>query len=261
MAPSSIPTPQQGDPQQGDPQQGDPQQGDPATVEEDEMTAPKLRLVDKGNVGGRAGEAVSSGAVSSGAVSSGAVSSGAVPQSNPPSQRKRSARGSSSPNAKAKKRAAQARDVMRTPVVCCREADSLNTAAQLMWEHDLGVLVVVDEHQTPVSIITDRDICMAAYTQGVALWGSSVASAMARRVVTCGEETPVSQLRERMMELQLRRIPVTDANGRVAGIVGLTDLLDESQAELPKARKRGSSGPELLKVFAGIHSEPKIARG
>lgn len=233
---------------------------------EDDMTAPKLRLVDEGNLGGRAAGAPSSAAVTSDAPSSAAVSpnapsSVAVSQSNPPSQRKRSTRGSSSASAKAKKRAAQVRDVMRTPVVCCRVTDSLNTAAQLMWEHDLGSLVVVDEHQAPVSLITDRDICMAAYTQGVALWGSSVASAMARRVVTCGEEAPVSQVRERMMEFQLRRIPVTDAKGRIVGIVGLTDLLDECQAELPKSRKRGSSGPELLKLFARIHSEPKAARG
>jgi CBS domain-containing protein len=46
--------------------------------------------------------------------------------------------------------------------------DTLNFAAQLMWEHDCGVAPVVKENGRLCGVITDRDICMAAYTQGAA---------------------------------------------------------------------------------------------
>ncbi len=219
------------------------------------MSAPKLRLVNEENTSARA-----EAARSSGSIPKASEASPGGRKSQAPASQKRAARGASKSNTLAKKRAAQARDVMRAPVVCCRAEDSLNTAAQLMWEHDLGAIVVIDEQQRPVSVITDRDVCMAAYTQGIALWGSNVRSAMARRVVSCDAETPISELREHMMEYQLRRIPVTDDQGRLVGIVGLTDLLHESQAELPRTRKRGSSGAELLKLYARIHAAPARPR-
>jgi hypothetical protein len=47
----------------------------------------------------------------------------------------------------------------------CRPSDSLNHAARLLWENDIGTLPVVadDGSNRLVGIVTDRDICMAAY--------------------------------------------------------------------------------------------------
>jgi CBS domain-containing protein len=61
------------------------------------------------------------------------------------------------------------RDIMSQDVATCREDDSLDRAAQLMWDRDVGSVPVVDGEGRPLGMITDRDICMAAYTQGEAL--------------------------------------------------------------------------------------------
>jgi Transposase DDE domain/CBS domain len=59
------------------------------------------------------------------------------------------------------------KDVMTTNVRTCFTSDSLATAAQLMWDHDCGCVPVLNEHGRVVGMLTDRDICMAAFFQGM----------------------------------------------------------------------------------------------
>jgi len=72
------------------------------------------------------------------------------------------------------------RTLMSRHVQSCSPHDSLETAARLMWEHDIGSVVVVDGHERPVGMITDRDVCMAAYTQGLPLREMLVEKVMSR---------------------------------------------------------------------------------
>jgi CBS domain-containing protein len=57
-------------------------------------------------------------------------------------------------------------DLMTTNAKSCGTMDNLERAAQIMWENDCGVVPVVDGSERVVGMVTDRDICMAAYTQG-----------------------------------------------------------------------------------------------
>lgn len=115
-------------------------------------------------------------------------------------------------------------ELMTRPVATCSSEDSLEQAARILWEADLGCLVVIDAERRPVGMLTDRDIAMAAYTQGVGLRDASVASAMARAVRSCAAGTSVGELESLMQSAQLRRVPVVDAEGRLLGIVSLGDL-------------------------------------
>ena len=60
-------------------------------------------------------------------------------------------------------------DSMTRDVRACSVHDSLNAAARVMWENDCGCVPIVDSQGRLVGIVTDRDICMATYTQGVPL--------------------------------------------------------------------------------------------
>ncbi len=152
------------------------------------------------------------------------------------------------------KRSAVVADLMTQKVVTCRVDDSLNTAAQLMWEHNLGALVVVDNAGVPVSMLTDRDICFAAYTQGVPLWQSGVVSAMARRLTTCRSHDTIEEIRKRMCDARLRRIPVVDDDGALVGIISVGDLARELTAPVSRSFKRASSAQELATVVRAIHT-------
>lgn len=74
--------------------------------------------------------------------------------------------------------------LMKHKVRTCRPDDSLNEAAQIMWDEACGSVPVVDEHCRPVGFLTDRDICIAAYAQGRILLELKVESAMLQAMQT-----------------------------------------------------------------------------
>ena len=115
-------------------------------------------------------------------------------------------------------------DLMTRNVACCRSGDPLTTAARLMWDTDCGAVPVLDEAgQRVVGMITDRDICMAAYTQGCGLGAGSVGSAMSRQPHTCKPGDSIELVEEVMRRDQVRRLPVVD-DGRLVGMLSLNDL-------------------------------------
>ena len=79
-------------------------------------------------------------------------------------------------------------EVMSGRLETCHPWDSLNEAARLMWDGDFGWVPVVDQGERLVGVITDRDICMAAYTRGRPLRELPVAAAMCREVCCCGPD-------------------------------------------------------------------------
>ena len=77
------------------------------------------------------------------------------------------------------------KDVMVRDVKTCQAEDDANYAAQLLWEHDCGALVVISPERYVVGMVTDRDLCMAAYTRGLPLTSMRVADVMSREPKIC----------------------------------------------------------------------------
>jgi CBS domain-containing protein len=114
---------------------------------------------------------------------------------------------------------------MMTPnPVTCSVDDSLNVAAQRMWDHDVGALPVVDGGGKVAGMITDRDVAMAAYTQGKSLTQISVKNAMSANVWCVQPHSSLSHVEMLMRRHQVRRIPVVDGEHRPIGMVSLNDL-------------------------------------
>jgi CBS domain-containing protein len=111
----------------------------------------------------------------------------------------------------------------------CSPDDRLSRVAQIMWDADVGFLPVVDAEQLLVGVVTDRDVCMAAYTQGARLEELRVESVMSRNVFTCRPDDAISVAEELMRQRQLRRLPVTDVAGKLAGVITVGDLCLSSQ--------------------------------
>ena len=120
-------------------------------------------------------------------------------------------------------------DLMTHTVNTCFAHDTLEQVAHEMWDCDTGCLVVIDAYRRPIGVITDRDLAMAAYTQGVPLRSLRAATAMSTEVVTCYPGTTVRELELKMQEAQVRRVPVVDTAGILVGIVTLADLAHSAQ--------------------------------
>jgi CBS-domain-containing membrane protein len=140
------------------------------------------------------------------------------------------------------------RDIMTRSVVSCSPSDNLNRSAQLMWEGDCGALPVIDSEGQLLGMITDRDICMAAYTRGRPLSEVRVADVMSTGLITCRPTDSLRSVMDAMATHQVRRIPVVD-DGRLVGIVSLADVARMAQAPSIESREARTWVPGVL---AGI---------
>jgi CBS-domain-containing membrane protein len=115
-------------------------------------------------------------------------------------------------------------DVMTRDVATCGPGDSLNRAAQLMWERRCGTLPVIDAGGGVVGMLTDRDVCMAAYTQGRRLDDITVGTAMSRPAQACAPSATIEEAEDLMMAHAVRRLAVLDERGRLAGVLSIDDV-------------------------------------
>ena len=140
-------------------------------------------------------------------------------------------------------------EIMNENMFTCSTDDTLHTAAKTMWDRDCGALAVVDQAGKLVGMLTDRDICMAAYTKGRVLSEILANEAMARTVHALRRDHTVTDAEELMANHQVRRIPVIDANGKPIGLVSLGDLAREAARSSSKID--GGMG-KLVQTFASI---------
>jgi CBS domain-containing protein len=127
------------------------------------------------------------------------------------------------------KPALKIKELMTLDVCCCHPGDTLERAAGLMWQRDCGCVPVVDEESHVVGMITDRDVCMAAYTRGVALSQALVRDAMSREVYACSGDQPVGVAEKLMQTRQVRRVLVTEPGGKLVGLLSMADIARETR--------------------------------
>jgi CBS domain-containing protein len=124
-------------------------------------------------------------------------------------------------------RSMQVADIMTKQVECCSATDSLERAAQRMWDNDCGCLPVcdaVDGGGRTVGVVTDRDICMCALFKGRPLSELAVSDAMAKQVLTCQPQDTIDEVEAAMRRTRIRRVPVLDDRGALVGMITLADL-------------------------------------
>jgi CBS domain-containing protein len=122
-------------------------------------------------------------------------------------------------------------ELMTRDVHCCAASDTLERAAELMWRHDCGCVPVVDERSHVVGMLTDRDICMAAYRRRVPLSEVLVGDAMSGEAYTCSAEQPVGVAEKLMQTRQVRRVMVTEPSGKLVGLLSIADIARETRVK------------------------------
>ncbi|MEV4472735.1 CBS domain-containing protein [Nonomuraea salmonea] len=115
-----------------------------------------------------------------------------------------------------------ARDVMSTGAECISAQETLDRAAQMMREHEVGALPVCGPDDQVTGIITDRDIvvkCVAAGHDPA----ETTAGELATGLVWVPPDASVEEALARMEEHQIKRLPVMDG-GRLVGMISEADL-------------------------------------
>ena len=148
------------------------------------------------------------------------------------------------------KMSVKVRALMSQDVRTCRPSDSLHFAARLMWDHDCGCVPVVDQNVV-VGMLTDRDICMAAYTQGRSLPELTACGAMSKHVYSCHPDDLLSAAEQIMATHRVRRLPVIEKDGRLVGILSLSDLAREA-TPMSRQNGRGVTRADIGKTLIAI---------
>ena len=138
-------------------------------------------------------------------------------------------------------------DVMSRTPQTVRTVDRLDAAARVLWESDCGFVPVVDQKGALVGVLTDRDLCMASYTQGKPLSDLPVRAVMVRDVSTCAPDDDLKDAMQVMAARQVHRLPVLDVHGALVGVLASNDLL-----QLAKVRPTAVPTRLLVDTLAAI---------
>ena len=114
--------------------------------------------------------------------------------------------------------------VMTSNPACCTTSTPLRDVAQMMVQRDCGQIPVVNEAGAPVGVITDRDITVRMVASGRDTLAGCAGDAMSSPAQTVRIDSPLKDTVCLMEASKIRRVPVVDANGKLAGMVSLADL-------------------------------------
>jgi CBS domain-containing protein len=154
--------------------------------------------------------------------------------------------------------------LMIKDVATCRPEDSANDAAQLMWEHDCGIVPIVEDGSRVIGMVTDRDLCMASYMEGKPLRDIEVRRVMSKELWSCRPQDDLSTAEHVMREHRIRRLPVTDTKGQLKGILSLCDLAREAaKEESTRSKKVEVSYTDVAQTLGDIdepHTRMRASR-
>lgn len=105
----------------------------------------------------------------------------------------------------------------------------------LLDEHRIGAVVVSDDGQSVVGIVSERDIVRHLHSTGAEVLDGPVSAIMTHEVFTCTHDLQVADLEHTMTERRIRHVPVVE-EGRLRAIVSIGDVVKHRISDLQSER-------------------------
>lgn len=122
-----------------------------------------------------------------------------------------------------------ASEIMTSPVIVMKSANTLAHARNLMLKHDIARLPIINENETPIGIITQKDI-IRAIEQTEPIWRRRpinqvlVQQIMTKNPITIGQRMDIVDIAKIMVRHNISGVLVTD-DSRLIGMVTKTDVV------------------------------------
>ena len=130
---------------------------------------------------------------------------------------------------------APVKDIMTAGVATIKSHSPLIDACNLMYERRHSCLVVTDKG-CPIGIITERDMVriLIDYLETKPDRSADLNCYMSAKPLTISETMLIKDAMELMQDKKIRHLPVTDAEGKLAGLVTYSDLVRNKQSLIDK---------------------------
>ncbi|MBP2227768.1 CBS domain-containing protein [Azospirillum agricola] len=124
-------------------------------------------------------------------------------------------------------------------IVSATPADTVGAIAQLLTEHRIGAVLVVEPDGHPAGILSERDIVRAIARDGAAALSRPAADLMTRELITGQPTDTVADLMAVMTDRRVRHIPILE-DGRIVGVISIGDVvkarIDDAELEVESLR-------------------------
>jgi CBS domain-containing protein len=138
------------------------------------------------------------------------------------------------------------REIMSHDIVSLNSDDSIERAAQLMKQYDIGSIPVCSNNQV-VGIVTDRDITLRSVASGQGTQ-QKVGDIMSSDPAVGKPDMNVQDAAKIMSDRQIRRLPIVE-NNSIVGMVSLGDISVE-----PSEQKCAENALKNISKDAGLQS-------
>jgi CBS domain-containing protein len=108
--------------------------------------------------------------------------------------------------------------------ICVAPDATAVDAADEMDAHNVGCVIVVDEDDHPLGLLTDRDLTLRVVAAGRDAAKTRVSDIMTTDLLTGGRRESTLDLLEKLEQRGVRRAPLVE-DGRVVGLISLDDLI------------------------------------
>lgn len=114
-------------------------------------------------------------------------------------------------------------EIVSRHVVSVKPSMTVREASAIMREHRIGSVLVMDESENLLGILTERDIVYRVVAEGKDP-ETLVEEVMTRDIITVREDATLAEAARMMLGFGVRHLPVVDRSGRVIGVISLRDL-------------------------------------
>jgi CBS domain-containing protein len=115
-------------------------------------------------------------------------------------------------------------EIMKRSAECVTAKDSVQEAARKMKDENVGFLPVCEGSGKVVGTITDRDIAIRVCAEDRSSSKTKIADVMTREVIACRPTDEIERALQLMSKHHKSRMICTDENGKLVGVISLSDI-------------------------------------
>jgi CBS domain-containing protein len=119
------------------------------------------------------------------------------------------------------------KDLMTSEVESFRTHDPVLGIARRMRDLNIGFVPICDADGHPVGTLTDRDIALRVCGADRRASETRAEEVMTHETITCAETDDLERAEELMARHHKARIMVVDEDGRLEGVISLSDIVEE----------------------------------